>query len=601
MKTILVLGLVPFVVSCHVDSLFTGNGNGPPLSHGTPASLAFSARPGPARAGQLLDPVRVAVVDSAGTPIADADSLITIGLGVNPSDATLSGTDTARATNGVATFRDLRIDRPGTGYRLTASGGGLPPQNSDSFDVMPPPPTTGSVSVTTATTGATPDPDGYTVTVTPGTTQPIGVADTVTFSGLDAGSHTVALSSLAGNCSVTGGVSRNVNVTVGDTASVSFSVSCPTPPPTTGSLRVTTNTTGASPDPDGYTVTLDGATSQHIESTSSGGVTFADLSVASHTAVLSDVAPNCTVTGGPSKTVDVTAGNTATAPFSVSCPTPVPTTGDLTVTTTTGGTGGLDPDGYTLTVDGANQHIGTNDSRTISGLPAGDHSVGLSGVAGTCVVSGQNPRTVNVPAGGANQANFAITCTAPANQPPTADFGSNCNGLTCDFTSTSSDPDGSIVSYSWTFGAAGGTSNQQNPSYTYGAGGNYTVTLTVTDNQNATDNVSQVVNVTAPPPPPDQPPVVTAGGNQHVPVGLLFTLQGASFSDPDHDAPWTVSIDWGDGSSPRTFETSNEGSIGGTHSYPVTLLGASYTLRITVRDAHGLSHSATKTVFVDIL
>jgi len=426
MKTMLVLGLVPLVVSCHVDSLFTGSGNGPPLSHGTPASLAFSARPGPARAGQPLDPVRVAVVDSAGTPIAEADSLITIGLGVNPTGATLSGTDTARATNGVATFRDLQIDRSGTGYRLTASGGGLPPQDSDPFDVMPAPPTTGSVTVTTATTGATPDPDGYTVTVTPGATQPIGLAGTVTFGGLDPGSHTVALSGLAGNCSVTGAVSRNVTVTVGDTASVSFSVSCPTPPPTTGSLRVTTNTTGASPDPDGYTVTVDGVGGASRPIGSAETITFTDLAVGSHGVVLSGIANNCTVTGGgPSQTVNITAGVLETASFSIDCPTP--------------------------------------------------------------------------------------------------------------------------------------------------------------------------------PPPPDQPPVVTAGGNQHVPVGLLFTLQGASFSDPDHDAPWTVSIDWGDGSSPRTFETSNEGSIGGTHSYPVTLLGASYTLRITVRDAHGLSHSATKTVFVDTL
>jgi PKD repeat protein len=35
--------------------------------------------------------------------------------------------------------------------------------------------------------------------------------------------------------------------------------------------------------------------------------------------------------------------------------------------------------------------------------------------------------------------------------------------LTCNFTSTSSDPDGSIASYSWTFGD-GGTSTAANPS-----------------------------------------------------------------------------------------------------------------------------------------
>src|SRR3989442_3779611 len=77
-----------------------------------------------------------------------------------------------------------------------------------------------------------------------------------------------------------------------------------------------------------------------------------------------------------------------------------------------------------------------------------------------------------------------VTVTA-ANQPPTANFTSSCSGLTCNFTSTSSDPDGSIASYTWAFGD-GGTSTAQNPSHTDGGSGSYTITLTVTDNQPAT-------------------------------------------------------------------------------------------------------------------
>jgi hypothetical protein len=89
---------------------------------------------------------------------------------------------------------------------------------------------------------------------------------------------------------------------------------------------------------------------------------------------------------------------------------------------------------------------------------------------------------------------------------------------------------------------------------------------------------------------------VSAGGDQDVLVGLLFSLQNASFSDQDHDGPWTVTIDWGDGGS-DTF-TQGEGSISKSHSYPVTLLGATYTLRITVRDSHGATGSDSKTVHV---
>src|SRR3989441_2286897 len=40
----------------------------------------------------------------------------------------------------------------------------------------------------------------------------------------------------------------------------------------------------------------------------------------------------------------------------------------------------------------------------------------------------------------------------PPNQPPVAAFTSSCTQLTCNFTSTSSDPDGTIASYRWTFG-----------------------------------------------------------------------------------------------------------------------------------------------------
>src|SRR5207302_2563567 len=242
--------------------------------------------------------------------------------------------------------------------------------------------------------------------------------------------------------------------------------------------RVTTSTTGASPDVDGYSVAVDNGTSQHIDPNNSTGVTFTDLPVGSHTAVLSGVAANCTVTGGNSKTVNVTAGNTAIAAFDISCPTPPPTTGDLTVTTTTGGTGTLDPNGYIVTVDGAQKAIATNGSVPFTGLTPGNHLVSLSDVATNCAVNGQNPQTVAVVAGNTAHADFAITCSPPPNQPPVAAFTPpSCNFLDCSFTSTSSDPDGSIVSQQWNFGD-GQTGSGANPSRTYGRAGTYPVTLT---------------------------------------------------------------------------------------------------------------------------
>src|SRR5882762_1636776 len=111
-----------------------------------------------------------------------------------------------------------------------------------SFGQSPPVDRPGDLNVTTATTGSDPDPDGYTVTVDGNTNQPIGSNGSVTFSGLPAGSHTVALSGVAPNCSVGGGASRTVTVPSGGTVTVAYSVSCTTPP---GDLQVTNSTVGS--------------------------------------------------------------------------------------------------------------------------------------------------------------------------------------------------------------------------------------------------------------------------------------------------------------------------------------------------------------------
>src|SRR5947209_3782646 len=112
----------------------------------------------------------------------------------------------------------------------------------------------------------------------------------------------------------------------------------------TGNIAITAATTGSNLDPDGYTVTLDGTTSRAIGINAS--VTFTELTPGSHTVVLSGVAGNCTVSGGASRTVSVTAGSTASTSYSVSCAPTGPTTGSLSVTAaTSGASGDIDPDG----------------------------------------------------------------------------------------------------------------------------------------------------------------------------------------------------------------------------------------------------------------
>jgi hypothetical protein len=347
-------------------------------------------------------------------------------------------------------------------------------------------PTTGDLTVATATTGSNLDPDGYTVTLDGNTNRAIGTNASTTFSGLPAGSHTVVLSGVAGNCSVSGGTSRTVNVTAGGTASASFAVSCAATTPTTGDLTVATATTGSNLDPDGYTVTLDGNTNRAIGTNAS--TTFSGLPAGSHTVVLSGVAGNCSVSGGTSRTVNVPAGGTASASFAVSC---AAATGDgsLTVTASTTGSN-LDPDGYTVTVDGgtASQPIATNGSVTFTG-PAGDHTIALSGVAANCSVSGANPRTVSVPAGGTTSTTFAVSCTATT--PTTGDLT-----VATATTGSNLDPDGYTVTLDGNTNRAIGT----NASTTFSGlpAGSHTVVLSgVAGNCSVSGGTSRTVSVPA--------------------------------------------------------------------------------------------------------
>ena len=100
--------------------------------------LAFTVQPGAAAAGTAIAPaLQVAIQDASGNTVTRAMTSVTVALGANPSGASLFGTVTVAALNGVATFSTLSVNDVGTGYTLTASASGLTGATSASFNVTP--------------------------------------------------------------------------------------------------------------------------------------------------------------------------------------------------------------------------------------------------------------------------------------------------------------------------------------------------------------------------------------------------------------------------------------------------------------------------------
>lgn len=92
------------------------------------------------------------------------------------------------------------------------------------------------------------------------------------------------------------------------------------------------------------------------------------------------------------------------------------------------------------------------------------------------------------------------------NQNPNADFTYSPTSITegdiVQFTDDSSDEDGAIEAWSWDFGD-GTFSSEANPTHVYDSAGTFSVTLTVTDDEDATDEITKTIEVTEVVTPPD--------------------------------------------------------------------------------------------------
>ena len=138
------LGPDPYTVTAAAGSGCDGSSrqaSGTLTVFGPAARLAFGQQPTTTIANATMTPsVTVLVQDVSGNLVANSTIPVTLTITTNPGAGSLTGTVTRNAVGGVATFDNLSIDKVASGYRLTASGGGLPAATSGLFNIVFGPP-----------------------------------------------------------------------------------------------------------------------------------------------------------------------------------------------------------------------------------------------------------------------------------------------------------------------------------------------------------------------------------------------------------------------------------------------------------------------------
>jgi PKD repeat protein len=213
-----------------------------------------------------------------------------------------------------------------------------------------------------------------------------------------------------------------------------------------------------------------------------------------------------------------------------------PATGRAPLAVSFSSAGSTDPDGTIVSYRwkwGDGTADGTTATPTHTFTAAGTYVVtltvtdddGATGTASTTVVVSPNQAPLAA----------ASTPTPVVVAPATVPFSSE----------GSVDPDGTIVSYSWDFGDGGPTSTAANPTRSFTDPGSYTVTLTVVDDDGATDVASLHLQVL----PANRAPVAVANatpapGNLKAPLTVEFSSAGST--DPDGTIV-SFAWDFGDG------------------------------------------------------
>jgi hypothetical protein len=113
----------------------SGTSNAFNINPGPATTLLYTGQPSTTAAGAAITPpVVVTAQDAFGNTATGFNSLVTATLVANPGGGTLTG-NTTTASSGIATFSNLRINKPGIGYTMRASSGALVQDTSGTFNI----------------------------------------------------------------------------------------------------------------------------------------------------------------------------------------------------------------------------------------------------------------------------------------------------------------------------------------------------------------------------------------------------------------------------------------------------------------------------------
>jgi Tol biopolymer transport system component len=240
------------------------------------------------------------VIDGAGSEPIGASGTVNIPVAAGTHTVTLSG----------ATPNCVVADPT---QEISVESGGTA---SVSFSVVcATVPTSGSVRIFTSTGGTDLDVDGYRITVGFAPSRVIGLNAEFMWVNLSSGVHTVDLSELSQNCTAAGGTSRSATVVAGTTVDVTFDITCR--PVNTGTVVVTTSTSGPDQDADGYTVSINFGPPEPIAANGTMEMVLPDTTA--YSVRLAGIAGNCSLSGTEYQTVQPMAGTSTVIAYEVAC------------------------------------------------------------------------------------------------------------------------------------------------------------------------------------------------------------------------------------------------------------------------------------------